>query len=232
MYYDDYNNHDSSYYQELARKSRERRHRAVRAIKQSNRVDDLLLKKGIRINYAKSTDLQVVALLTTRKAFQVYKYYDYYDSQYRPTYRYQDDVDTVVGYVIKNKDSVPRRYLKATYGEDGIQYEEAFINPGEQVAITRHELYGLRLFNGSKLSLPDDTADEKELFNGCLCSIVTSGRGRHFIPYIRGIGFSLRDTFEIQRNIDDDPYNIKPEYQDKFSWLFNKKYFKNRFSEE
>lgn len=202
-----------------------RRKKASQATKQNRVIIRSLRNKGIEIDYKNSLNLQLVEILTTRKAFQIgFQYrngakHDYY---YGSPKVFDTHIVTIVGYVIKNNGSVPCRYLKATYGENEISYTEAFINPGEQVIITRHELYGLRLFNGAKISCA----------NGNNCIIITSGRGKKFRPFIRGINCNLRKAVEMQKSIDDDSdiQKILPEYQEKFSWLANRHFFKQNRS--
>lgn len=200
---------------------RDQRFKARKAIHQNESVASALRKKGIHVKY--NTGLQLVKILTTRKAYQVYKYDENRE-------KYYDKTDTIVGYVIKNNSNEPCRYLKAIYGDKEISYEEAFINPNEQVIITRHELYGLRMFNGDRIQLPNNTDDEKKIFRGRLCMIVTSGKGKKFVPYIRGINYNLRGTSQMLERIDgDDGSQILPKYAERFSWLMNRNFFKNRF---
>lgn len=178
--------------------------------------------KGIDIDY-RTKNLQLIKILTTRKALQLcvsIKSDPYYSD---PKAEY-NDVNAIVGYVIKNAGKDPCRYLKANYGDSEISYEEAFINPGEEAIITRHELYGLRLFNGARISIPGDN------FNYCL--IITDRKRQtrgNDEPFLRGNGCKLRSMTEIQESVDDQndiEKSILPKYQEKFGWLLNSKFFK------
>lgn len=199
-----------------------------------------LKENGVQIDYSKDSGLQLVAMLTTSKAFQIEKYDEYDYDEYNRRKR----VNAVVGYIIKNNGEEPCRYLKATYGDKEISYAEAFINPGEEAIITRHELYGLRLFNGARIHLPDEIEykNNKKLPDDNVCVIVTSTYiprdyyfskvRRNFTPYIKGVSCSLRKNENIQISVDDfDEQSkltrIKPEYQERFSWLLDRNFFKN-----
>lgn len=211
-----------SYYEKCRREEKERQQKVY---DKSSELIDTLKSKGI---IGKQVQLEVITA------------YEYRDKgsiifTFRPSWK--DDwtvksiantIGIIVGYKLKNVDTVELEYLKATYTEDGISYNITKVAPGEEFIVTRHELEPLMVLNGKKLS------------NGLICSMAGYGEQleRYKLPYIRAkdreTAKDSRNSFhssnfivKIAEKIDSETWKLKAEYKDAFYWVDMEKYMKS-----
>lgn len=150
----------------------------------------------------------------------------------------------VVGYKLKNVDTVDLKYLKAYYKEDGIQYKFNEIKPGEEFIVTRHELDFLMFLNG------------RHLINGVICrgdwkrvepseevyirpediKIKADKNLQEHLAYIRykydGMDsiYSIRDdsaSYNIGTEDSNGKWHLLDKYRDTFYWVEMPKYMKS-----